>query len=261
MISAYIAAYRKSLEALPGGPYPGADEARGIRLKAVVETLGTNGSRAAIREAQAEEPENGLFHYLLAVEASDPREALTHLRMGNTCRFLALTVKKNPISTASPALTPMHGLAKRAEEMIKADSAAGGDLLVAAVQIARSEPQALINLLVGAAFVNIVLKADAMAARESGDRDRVAASARHAAKHREWMASAIKMGMVRQKIGLFDRIVFLRMAGITAAELDAYYKGELKDLEKVAAFETVADLSYRKERKAMSRYLKRVPIG
>lgn len=257
MISAYIAHYRRTLEALPGGPYPGADPGEAALLAAAVDA-------AAKGEPVTSESDNGLFRYLAAasaIKAGDLHRVMAEVRLGNAASRVEMVVSQNPITTACPALGPVRLMAQRSDVLIGTDPTAAGDLLDTALRVARAEPRSLINLIVGASIVNLVLKADHVAARESGDSARVREAARLAAKHRDWMTAVFRMGMTQRKLVILNHGRFHRMAGVTGAELAAYFKGELKDPRKVAALETAADLEYRKERVKVERYLRQLPNG
>jgi hypothetical protein len=257
MISAYIARYRKSLEALPGGPYPGADPAQAAELDVALEAL------ASGTPIQGDEG-NGLFAYLRAVaaiRAGDPLRAVDEVREGNAAPRFELVVAQNPISTACPALEVMNELGRHVEALIEADPTVAGDLYDTSLRIARAEPRSTINLLIGAAFVNSALKADAMAARESNDVGRIRAATLSADRHRDWMTSIFKAVMGSRIFGVLDQMRFNRLVGLSSADSGAYFEGNLSDPAKIAAFESAADLAYRKERGKVERLLRKLPNG
>lgn len=257
MISAYVARHRRSLEALPGGPYPGADPAEAAVLKEALGTLEKG-------EPFAGDDGNGLYGYLRAVAAmrsGNPFLAVEEVRKGNAAPKIEITVAQNPIATVCPALGHLHELAKYADAMIGADPTVAGDLYVTALRIARAEPRSLINLLVGSAFVNVVLKTDAVAARASNDPVRIRDATRGADLHRDWMTSVMKTVMMGRLFSPINQVRFCRLAGIDAFEFAKYFDGTLEDPAKVAAFETAADLTYRRERVKVERMLRRLPNG
>jgi hypothetical protein len=261
MLAPYIASYRKRLEALPGGPYPGVDPDKAAVLAATVKAMESPGSVSRIEEARLGDSENGLFDYLRAIAEADPRDAIAHIRRGNESPLVHLTVEKNPIVSYSPALNAIQSLSERIGDLVATDRTAASALLGMAVRIARAEPHALIHLVIGVSIVNAVLKEDAMAARKNGDREWIASSAGHATQYRDWMTSVHRFWIWETRFAPLIEMRFCRLGGITSADLNAYYKGELADLEKVAAVEATADLAYRGERPRVVRHLKGMPNG
>lgn len=261
MIAAYIASYRKRLEALPGGPYLGVDPAKAAALADVVKAMEHPGSAARIEEARLDDPENGLFDYLRAIAEGNPREAVSHIRRGNAAPHVYLVVEKNPIVSYCPALPAIQTLVERIDDWVASDSTAAKALLEMAVRIAHAEPQALIQVVVGVSVVNGVLKADAAAARKCEDREWIASAAQNVAEYRDWMTKVHRAFIWEMRLAPLIEWRFRRLCGITSDEFGAYFKGELADDAKVEALEVGADLVYRQERPRVQRHLKGSPKG